>query len=191
MTSPIKRDHKGVSGKPGKWVYITLWFWPSAGEIYMGHQLWNMKMIFKDIFEKYKKILQKNFPPKKFVFKNFFLPHNFHPNKLQCPKNWVKFSAKFGKFWNLTTLAFYVRSWWSFFCWNQHLLSSTVQLITPFPLLIPFHWRLARSLTNWTYYVQFSCKIGYLTKHDSYIQQWWNERRNKWVINKQEWRADN
>ena len=23
VTSPMKRDHKGISGKPGKWVYIT------------------------------------------------------------------------------------------------------------------------------------------------------------------------
>ena len=134
-------DHKRVSGKSGKWVYIT------SSEFYLVQvkfirvQTLKYKNDPQRYFQRIKTFPPKNFSRTNFFFKLFFLPHNFHLDKLCTPKNWVKFFAKFGKFWNLITLAFFVRSWWSFCCWNQHLLGSTVQLITPFHLVVSFHVR--------------------------------------------------
>ena len=48
--------------------------------------------------------------------------------------------AKFGNF-ETSQLWHFLSDLDDLFCWNQHLLGSTVQLITPFPRVVPFHWR--------------------------------------------------
>ena len=71
--------HKGVSGKPGKWVYIT----PSEFDLVQVKFIWVQTV-------KYMKMIPKEIPKKMFsriFLKNFFLPHNFSPIKLPYPRN--------------------------------------------------------------------------------------------------------
>ena len=138
----MKRDHKGVSGKPGKWVYIT----PSEFDVVQVKFIRVETVKYKNDPQRYFRKIKK-FPKKKnFPKKNFFFCKLFPSPIIFTPTNCIpwKLGKICFKIWQILkphNFVIFCLILVIFFCWNQHLLVSTEQLITPFPLVVTFHWR--------------------------------------------------